>query len=106
VLKKEKNKITKDTLVAEILKFSGVEEILTNYHFPCLDCPMASFELEMLKIGEVCKIYNIDLENLLQELNKDFKKEKILKKKRFSLRKKRFSLRKKRFSLRKIDSIS
>ena len=30
---------------------------------------MATFEMEALKIGQVCKMYNINLENLLRELN-------------------------------------
>jgi len=30
---------------------------------------MAAFELGKLKLGEVCKMYNISFENLLGELN-------------------------------------
>ena len=62
-------KITKDSILAEILKQSGVEKILEKYNFPCLTCPRAKFEIENLKIGEVCKIYGIDSEKLLEELN-------------------------------------
>ena len=75
MIKKSKNKITEDTLVGEILESSGAEEILAHYHLPCLSCPIASFELEILKIGEVCKIYNIDLKSLLQDLNKNLEKQ-------------------------------
>ena len=53
-----KNKITKDTLVSEILEYSKAKKILAKYNLPCLSCPMATFEMGILKIGEVCKMYN------------------------------------------------
>jgi hybrid cluster-associated redox disulfide protein len=67
-------KITKDTTLAEILKYQELEKILIKYNLPCLGCPFAKFEMENLKIGEVCKTYNIDLKNLLKELNKIYSK--------------------------------
>lgn len=70
----KKNKIGKDTTLAEILKYPGIEEILVKYNLPCLSCPLASFEIKMLKIGDVCKMYGIDLENLLKELNEKIEK--------------------------------
>jgi len=63
-------KITEDTTLAEILKNQGAEKILVKYNLPCLSCPFAKFEIENLTIGQVCKMYGIDLENLLKELNK------------------------------------
>lgn len=66
---KLKNKITENTILAEILKYPETKEILAKYNLPCLTCPMAVFEIGVLKIGEVCKMYNIDLESLLRELN-------------------------------------
>ena len=66
-------KITKDTTLAEILKHSELEKILMKYKLPCLGCPFAKFEMENLKIGEVCKIYGIDIESLLKELNEKLK---------------------------------
>ena len=68
------SKITKDTTLAELLKSSEAEKILAKYNLPCLGCPFAKFEMENLKIGEVCKMYNIDLKNLLKELNKIYSK--------------------------------
>ena len=62
--------ITKDTILAEILKYPGVEKTLAKYNLPCLGCPFAKLEMENLKIGEVCKMYGIDLKGLLKELNK------------------------------------
>jgi len=64
------NKITKDSTLAEILKSKGAEKILSKYNLPCLTCPMAKFEIQNLKVGQVCKMYGIDLERLLGELNK------------------------------------
>ena len=63
-------KFTKDTTLAEVLKKKGAEKILAKYDLPCLTCPMAKFEIENLKLGRVCKMYGINLEKLLGELNK------------------------------------
>ncbi|PIP17732.1 MAG: hypothetical protein COX43_02695 [Parcubacteria group bacterium CG23_combo_of_CG06-09_8_20_14_all_35_9] len=64
-----KNKITKDTFIPEILEYPKAMEILAKYNLPCLGCPMAAFELGRLRLGEVCKMYEIDFEKLLEELN-------------------------------------
>jgi len=69
-----KNKVTKETTLGEILKFSGAEKILARYHLPCLSCPFAKFEMENLKIGEICKTYGINIESLLKALNKKVEK--------------------------------
>jgi len=60
-------KITKDTTLAEVLKYPQAEKILAKYNLPCLSCPMAKFEIENLTLCQVCKMYRIDLENLLKE---------------------------------------
>ncbi len=62
--------VTEDTTVAKILEIKGAEEILRNYKFPCLGCPMAQMEIHMLKVGEVCDLYGIDSKKLISELNK------------------------------------
>jgi len=62
-------KITKDTTLAEILKNPELVKILVKYNLPCLGCPLAKMEMENLKIGEICKMYNISVERLLRELN-------------------------------------
>jgi hypothetical protein len=64
-------KFTKDTILAEVLEKKGAEEILAKYNLPCLTCPMARFEIENLKLGEVCKMYKINFKKLLEELNKN-----------------------------------
>ena len=63
--------ITKNTTLSEILEKKGMEEILAKYNLPCLTCPLAKFEIESLKLGEVCKMYKIDVKNLIEELNKN-----------------------------------
>jgi hybrid cluster-associated redox disulfide protein len=63
-------KITGDTTLAEILKHPEAEKVLAKYNLPCLGCPFAKFEMENLKIGEVCKMYGINFKSLLKELNK------------------------------------
>jgi len=63
-------KITEETILAEILKIPDAQEILAKYNLPCLSCPMAKFEIEKLKIGQVCQMYGLDIDNLLKELNK------------------------------------
>ena len=63
------NKITEDTILAEILKIPRAEKVLAKYNLPCLWCPMAKLEIKNLKIGQVCQMYEINLKNLLKELN-------------------------------------
>lgn len=62
-------KITKNTTLETILEKSGAEEILVKHGVPCVSCPMAKFEISELKIGDVCKMYGIDIIKLLKDLN-------------------------------------
>lgn len=66
-------KIKKETNLAEILKYPEAEKILEKYNLPCLTCPMAKFEIEKLKIGQICQLYGIDAEKLIEELNEALK---------------------------------
>ncbi len=63
-------KIIKDTTLADILEVPGSEKILAKHNVPCVTCPFAKMEMDKLKIGQICKIYGIDTEKLLMELNK------------------------------------
>lgn len=63
-------KITKNTTLEKILDKKGSEEILIKNNVPCMSCPYAEMEIGKLKIGEVCKIYGLNLEKILKELNK------------------------------------
>ncbi len=66
-------KITEDTLLIDIIEHPKTYEILVKYGLPCLTCPLAAIEMSKLKIGEVAKIYGIDLKKLLKELNEVLK---------------------------------
>jgi hypothetical protein len=63
-------KITKNTILAEIVEEKGGEETLRKHGVPCVTCPMAKMEMDKLKIGDVAKMYGLDLDGLLKELNK------------------------------------
>ena len=69
-----KEKITENTTLAEILKNPEAEKILAKYNLPCLGCPFAKMEMENLKIGQVCQMYDINVEILPKELNNACKK--------------------------------
>ena len=64
-------KITKSTTLEKILELKNGEKILHKNNVPCVSCPMAPMELSDLKIGDVCKMYKLNLEKILKELNKD-----------------------------------
>jgi len=63
-------KITEKITLKEILENPKAGEILAKHGVPCMSCPYASLELDKLKIGEVCKMYGLNLEKILKELNK------------------------------------
>jgi len=63
-------KITKDTILANLFDEPEAVKILERYNLPCLHCPMAQLEVGALKLGEVCAVYGIDIDKLLEELNK------------------------------------
>ena len=52
-------KFTKNTTLAAALKVKGAEKILSKHNFPCLTCPMAQMEMNELKLGDICNMYNI-----------------------------------------------
>lgn len=64
-----KIKITEDTSLGVILRLPGTKAILSKYGLPCMHCPMAVYEMDNLKIGEVANTYGIELGELLNELN-------------------------------------
>ena len=61
------SKITKDTTLSEVMNKEG---ILSRHGVPCVTCPYAKMEMDKLKLGDVAKMYGIDLEKLLKDLNK------------------------------------
>ena len=64
-------KITDKTTLEKIMEKNGAEEILVKHGVPCVSCPMAKFEIEKLKIGEVCRMYGLPLKDILNDLNKN-----------------------------------
>jgi len=62
--------VNESTTLADILKIDGAETMLAKYKLPCLHCPMAKAEMDDLKIGQICKMYGIDLKSLLEDLNR------------------------------------
>ncbi len=68
--------ITKDTTLDKILEYPGAEKILDKYKVPCLGCPFAKMEMQSLKIGDICKMYKINLKDILEDLNKSSGKKK------------------------------
>jgi len=63
-------KITQKTTLKKILEKKGASKILMKYEVPCLSCPMASFELDKLEIGKVCKMYGLATKKIIEDLNK------------------------------------
>jgi len=63
-------KFTKDSKLSEIIEADKGREILMKFGVPCPTCPFFASEAEKLTIGDVCNMYGIDLEKLLEELNK------------------------------------
>jgi len=63
-------KFTKNSSLKEVLQDEKNREILEKYKIPCLGCPFARFEMENLTLEKVCGIYKIDLNKLLEDLNK------------------------------------
>jgi hybrid cluster-associated redox disulfide protein len=61
------SKITATTLVNDALKQNpNSYEVFRNFGMHCLGCPSAQME----SIADACAVHGIDLEKLLQELNK------------------------------------
>lgn len=63
-------KITENIKLSELLENPKAIEVLVKYNLPCLGCPFAQMEMDKLKLGEICKMYKIDLKSLLKELKK------------------------------------
>lgn len=66
---KKTREINEETKLEEIMKDQRLVKVLLKYNFPCFFCPLASYEMAKLKVGEVAKAYGIDVKRLLEELN-------------------------------------
>ena len=63
-------KFTEKSTLAEILENPKNRKILEKFNVPCLTCPFAQMEMNSLTLEQITKLYQIDLEKLLEELNK------------------------------------
>lgn len=64
-------KFDKNTKLGKILENPEGNKVLHRNGVPCVSCPMAKFEMDSLEIGQICEMYALDLENILNELNKN-----------------------------------
>ena len=64
------DKIDQNTTLEKVLEKKGSEKVLEKYNVPCLTCPFATMEMGELKIGDICKNYGINTEELIHDLNK------------------------------------
>ena len=71
---KDKLKITKHTLLAELLMYPELYETLYKLGVPCIACPLAGFEANFLTLEAIANTYGLDLEELIKELNEKAKK--------------------------------
>jgi len=63
-------KFNKDSKLSEIIASEKGRQILMEFGVPCPTCPFFAAEAEKLTIGDVCNMYGIDVEKLLEALNK------------------------------------
>jgi hypothetical protein len=61
----------KNTKLSAIIQNPKYNEVLHREGVPCVTCPMAKFEMDSLEIGQICEMYGLDLEKILNELNKN-----------------------------------
>ena len=61
---------TEKTKLGEVYNIEKGQEILAKFAVPCVTCPMARMELDLLDLGQIAEMYDIDIVNLLKELNK------------------------------------
>lgn len=67
--KEKKNIFNENSTIKEILNSKRGLEVLIKYKVPCLDCPLAFFEIEKLKLRDLAIAYGIDIKKVLKELN-------------------------------------
>lgn len=67
----EKKPLTLESTLEEILAANPENQmILNSHHVPCLSCPMMGMEMPMLKLGDIARMYGLDAETILKDLNK------------------------------------
>lgn len=67
---KQDKKITKEMTIREVIgQYPDLSSVLMGLGLHCVGCPLAQGET----VEEAAKVHNMDLENLLQTLNKAIK---------------------------------
>jgi hypothetical protein len=64
----EKREVSEETPLAEVLKIPGAIQVLIRNNFPCVTCPLALFEAGTMTVGEVARMYGLDVEKIVREL--------------------------------------
>lgn len=60
--------ITKDTIIADIIEINPMAvEILMGYGMGCIGCPSAQMET----LEQACEIHGLNIEEVLEKLNKN-----------------------------------
>ena len=67
-------KITKKTKLSKLIDDKKAQKVLEKYDFPCISCPHARLEMEILELGSICEMYGIDSAKLIKELNEKLNK--------------------------------
>lgn len=67
-------KVTKKTKLSKLLDDKTAQKVLGKYDFPCLSCPHARSEMEVLELGNVCEMYDLDMEKIIKDLNEKLSK--------------------------------
>jgi len=67
-------KITKKTKLSKLIDDKKAQKVLEKYDFPCISCPHARLEMEILELGSICEMYGIDSVKLIKELNEKLNK--------------------------------
>ncbi len=67
----KKQKITKDTLLVELLSDSKKIELLVKAGIPCVTCPIVGIEQNYLTVGAIAEFYGLDINKVLKVLNED-----------------------------------
>ena len=65
-----RRKITKDTTILELFKMPNMYKKLMELGVPCVVCPIVGYEQAFLTLEMVARAYGLDLDRILDELNK------------------------------------
>lgn len=73
-------KITKNITLKEVLNLDNGAQVLADFDVPCMGCAFARFEMDKLTLADICQMYDLDLDGILNKLNGETKNNKPSKK--------------------------